>query len=131
MRVRKCHFFWTARDTDAFSWFQSLISAVERDMPKNFLSIHIYLTGKLKADQLTNVMVQSKQADDPITLLKSRTKFGRPDFDTFFSSMRKEESKGEVGVFFCGPHGLKVTLEKACKKNTTSDYLFRFHPEKF
>jgi NADPH oxidase len=66
-------------------------------------------------DMAQNIVLNSVGAAvDPLTELKSRTNFGRPDFTRLFSSMRdgildrtylnglEGEVRTNVGVYFCG-----------------------------
>lgn len=84
----------------------------------NFLRINIYLTQKISEDMLWNIAVNDAGAEyDPLTLLRSRTMFGRPDWMSIYGKMRraiedglympgsKSQLKTKVGVskalFFC------------------------------
>ncbi len=84
-------------------------------MGNEFLRIHTYLTQKLDIDTANNIVLNSVgSAVDPLTELKSRTNFGRPDFPKLFSGMRdgildrsylsglEGDMKTNVGVYFCG-----------------------------
>ena len=56
----------------------------------NFLRINVYLTQKIEEDMLWNIAINDAGADyDPLTLLRSRTMFGRPDWNTIFGKMRQ------------------------------------------
>lgn len=61
---------------------------------EDFLSINIYLTQPVKEDQLKEYKIQQEEMElDPVTRLETRTKFGRPDFETIFdeiSAVHKE-----------------------------------------
>lgn len=55
----------------------------------NFLRINIYLTQKIGEDMLWNIAINDAGADyDPLTLLRTRTMFGRPDWDSIYSRMK-------------------------------------------
>lgn len=55
----------------------------------NFLRINIYLTQKIGEDMLWNIAVNDAGAEyDPLTLLRTRTMFGRPDWNSIYSRMR-------------------------------------------
>jgi NADPH oxidase len=124
-RLRRVEFIWICKDTTSFEWFQNLLSSLEAQSqeaastPGNngneFLKIHTYLTQKLDMDMAQNIVLNSVGAAvDPLTELKSRTNFGRPDFTRLFSSMRdgildrtylnglEGEVRTNVGVYFCG-----------------------------
>jgi NADPH oxidase len=124
-RLRRVEFIWVCKDTSSFEWFQVLLSSLETQsqeaasMPGNnsqeFLRIHTYLTQKIDIDTAENIVLNSVGASqDPLTELKSRTNFGRPNFVRLFSGMREGIQAGtylnglegamrtNVGVYFCG-----------------------------
>lgn len=105
-------FFWICRDAPSFGWFQSLLQEVEAAQADrkswysswsspnlftaNFLRINIYLTQKIGDDMLWNIAVNDAGADyDPLTLLRSRTMFGRPDWKSIYSRMRQAIESGQ------------------------------------
>jgi len=125
-RLRRVEFIWVCKDTNSFEWFQTLLSSLEQQSSEaarvpgssgvEFLKIHTYLTQKLDMDTTQNIVLNSVGADvDPLTELKSRTNFGRPNFGKLFTSMRDGILSGTylsglegglrttVGVYFCGP----------------------------
>lgn len=125
-RLRRVEFIWVCKDTSSFEWFQILLSSLEQQSSEaaripgssgiEFLKIHTYLTQKLDMDTTQNIVLNSVGADvDPLTELKARTNFGRPNFQRFFESMRngildrtylnglEGNMRTTVGVYFCGP----------------------------
>lgn len=65
-------------------------------LPANFLRINIYLTQKIADDMLWNIAVNDAGADyDPLTLLRSRTMFGRPDWKSIYGRMRQAIESGQ------------------------------------
>lgn len=125
-RLRRVEFIWVCRDTTSFEWFQELLSSLEKqsmeaahvvgDSSTEFLKVHTYLTQKLGIDTAQNIMLNSVGTDaDPLTNLKSMTKFGRPDFLEMFKTMKlgiqdrtylsglEGSLRTTVGVYFCGP----------------------------
>jgi len=124
-RLRRVEFIWVCKDTTSFEWFQVLLSSLEDQSQEEamrpgrngseFLRIHTYLTQKLDVDTAQNIVLNSVGAAvDPLTELKSRTNFGRPDFARLFTGMREGildrtylsglegDMKTNVGVYFCG-----------------------------
>lgn len=124
-RLRRVEFIWVCKDTTSFEWFQVLLSSLEAQSQEaaarrggqdnEFLRIHTYLTQKLDIDTAQNIVLNSVGAAlDPLTELKSRTNFGRPDFGRLFEGMRdgildrtylsglEGDMKTNVGVYFCG-----------------------------
>jgi len=62
----------------------------------NFLRINIYLTQKIGDDMLWNIAVNDAGAEyDPLTLLRSRTMFGRPDWKSIYSRMCQAIEAGQ------------------------------------
>lgn len=125
-RLRRVEFLWICKDTNSFEWFQTLLSSLEQQSTEaaripgssgvEFLKIHTYLTQKLDQDTMNNIVLNSVGAEvDPLTELKSRTNFGRPDFCRLFTTMRdgildrsylnglEGSMRTTVGVYFCGP----------------------------
>lgn len=153
-RLRRVEFIWICKDTSSFEWFQVLLSSLETQsqeaasMPGNnsqeFLRIHTYLTQKMDIDTAENIVLNSVGASqDPLTELKSRTNFGRPNFVRLFSGMRDGIQAGtylnglegamrtNVGVYFCGPNQAARDIKKACKAARTNDVNFSFWKEHF
>ncbi|KAI7825420.1 ferric reductase NAD binding domain-containing protein [Kickxella alabastrina] len=136
-RLRKVYFFWTQRDTKSFEWFQDLLKAIEEEdearlemdhdigsyslgrpsvgQDDSMIEIHTYLTGKLNFTQMTHIHLNVGDVD-PITGLRSPTKFGRPNLDLIFRAVAHEHPATDVGVFFCGPHKMGSTIGSAAKK---------------
>ncbi|KAJ1856308.1 hypothetical protein LPJ73_002203 [Coemansia sp. RSA 2703] len=134
-RLRKVYFFWTQRDTKSFEWFQDLLKAIEEEdearmeinhdggaysmrraaATDSMIEIHTYLTGKLNFTQMTHVHLNVGDVD-PITGLRSPTKFGRPNLDIIFRAVAHEHPASDVGVFFCGPHKMGSNIASMAKK---------------
>jgi len=72
-----------------------ILIADEPPFLANFLRINIYLTQKIGEDMLWNIAVNDAGADyDPLTLLRTRTMFGRPDWDSIYSRMKSAIESG-------------------------------------
>ncbi|OTA68778.1 putative FAD binding protein [Hypoxylon sp. EC38] len=153
-RLRRVEFIWVCKDTGSFEWFQTLLSSLESQSNEaaripgsngvEFLKIHTYLTQKLDMDTTQNIVLNSVGADiDPLTELKSRTNFGRPNFQRMFEAMRdgildrtyinglEGSMQTTVGVYFCGPSVAARDIHKAAKAATTREVRFRFWKEHF
>jgi len=118
-RLRKVYFFWTCRAKDDFEWFQSLLASIEAQDNKNFIEIHVYLTGRLKADEAQNVVINDHRGvQDAVTGLRSPTHYGRPNLDRVFEAVKDRHPRTDVGVFFCGPKVLGHALHLACSRWT-------------
>ncbi|KAF7561822.1 hypothetical protein G7046_g2306 [Stylonectria norvegica] len=153
-RLRRVEFIWVCKDTGSFEWFQTLLSSLEEQSNEaallpgssgvEFLKIHTYLTQKLDIDTAQNIVLNSVGAAmDPLTELRSRTNFGRPDFRRLFNTMAdgitnrtylnglEGSMQTTVGVYFCGPSVAARDIKSACKGATTRDVDFRFWKEHF
>ncbi|TKX24347.1 ferric/cupric reductase transmembrane component-like protein 2 [Elsinoe australis] len=160
-RLRRVEFIWVCRDTTSFEWFQALLSSLEEQSLElsspgaggngiEFLRIHTYLTQALDVDTAQNIVLNSVGTEkDPLTELRNRTNFGRPDFAKLLGGMRDglvrgdylgEELGGpaqrkgrrtEVGVYFCGPNNAARHIKKACKDATVDQVKFKFWKEHY
>jgi NADPH oxidase len=116
-RLSKVYFTWVIRDFGAAEWFHSLLHAIEEQDTMNKIEINIYLTAKIKEDDVNNIIVQDVGAEkDAITALRAPTHFGRPNWDRVFSSVVEKHPQTDVGVFFCGPPVLSKTLHQMSNK---------------
>lgn len=143
--LRRVEFFWICRDTPSFGWFQSLLQEVEAaQTDPNFLRINIYLTQKIGEDMLWNIAVNDAGAEyDPLTLLRTRTMYGRPDWKSIYGRIRMaiesgqylpgstSELKTRVGTYFCGPPAIAHALKKECLGANSATVTFSFAKEHF
>ncbi|KAI0361501.1 NADPH oxidase [Trametes cingulata] len=143
--LKRVEFFWVCRDAPSFGWFQTLLQEVEAaQADPNFLRINIYLTQKISEDMLWNIAVNDAGAEyDPLTLLRTRTMFGRPDWKTIYSRMSQAIQSGQyvpgtnaqlktkVGTYFCGPGVLAKAIKEACQAANCSNVEFAFAKEHF
>ena len=82
----------------------------------NFLSINIYLTQKVEEDMLWNIAVNDAGASyDPLTLLRTRTTFGRPDWMSVYGKMKQAI---EIGQYI--PGSKKKMKTKVAVRNALS-----------
>jgi NADPH oxidase 1 len=154
-RLRRVEFIWVCKDTTSFEWFQTLLLSLEEQSFNaagrpgsgpggEFLRIHTYLTQKLDVDTANNIVLNSVGAAvDPLTELKSRTNFGRPDFKRLLAGMRdgildrtylsglEGSERTNVGVYFCGPNAAARDIKRACKAATVPEVNFSFWKEHF
>jgi len=143
--LRRVEFFWVCRDAPSFGWFQSLLQEVENSQADpNFLRINIYLTQKIGEDMLWNIAVNDAGADyDPLTLLRTRTMFGRPDWMSVYGKVKQAIENGQyiqgsnaqlktkVATYFCGPGVLAKAIKTACVHHTNAEVEFSFAKEHF
>ncbi|KII93897.1 hypothetical protein PLICRDRAFT_171599 [Plicaturopsis crispa FD-325 SS-3] len=143
--LRRVEFFWVCRDAPSFGWFQSLLQEVEAaQVDPNFLRINIYLTQKIDQDMMWNIAVNDAGAAyDPLTLLRTRTMFGRPDWKGIYGKMKQAIEAGQyipgsnsqlkttVGTYFCGPGVLAKAIKEATVHHTSANVDFTFAKEHF
>ena len=123
-KLKKVYFIWICRDKGAFEWFQDVPDALKAENLANFLDIKIYLTGRVKEDQ--------KNSKEAITVSKTPTYYGRPNFNELFKCLRKEHQDTNIGVFFCGPKPLANQLLQMCDSHSDiNGTKFFFHKENF
>jgi NADPH oxidase len=151
-RLRRVEFIWVCKDTSSFEWFQTLLSSLEAQSASaattaggpEFLRIHTYLTQRLDSDTTANIYLNSVGMDvDPLTELKTGTKFGRPDFKRMFRAMKdglldqsymaglEGNLRTDVGVYFCGPNSAARDIRRACRDVSGGEVRFRFWKEHF
>ncbi|KAF9263193.1 NADPH oxidase [Marasmius fiardii PR-910] len=132
-RLSKVYFTWVIRDFGAAEWFHSLLHAIEEQDTDGRIEINIYLTAKIKDDDMNNIIVQDVGAEkDSITNLRSPTHFGRPNWDRVFQSISDKHPDSDCGVFFCGPKALSSMLHTMSNKYSRPDRTrFFFGKENF
>lgn len=132
-RLSKVYFTWVIRDFGSAEWFHSLLQAIEEQDTQNRIEINIYLTAKLKEDDMNNIIVQDVGAEkDAITSLRAPTHYGRPNWDRVFGSICEKHPEADVGVFFCGPPAISRTLHiNSNKYSTPGGTQFYFGKENF
>lgn len=137
MSLKKVDFVWVNRNQRSFEWFVNLLSQLEMTQAPlkdkdRFLDMHTYVTSALEKSDMKAVGLQlaldlmyERHERDLITGLKTRSRAGRPNWQTFFQSIRNQ-NKGRVTVFFCGPEAMGRTLRSYCVQ-----FKFAFRKEHF
>ncbi|KAJ7261404.1 NADPH oxidase [Mycena haematopus] len=115
-RLSKVYFTWVIRDFGTAEWFHSLLHAIEEQDTQNRIEINIYLTAKIKEDDMNNIIMSVPR--NAITSLRAPTHFGRPNWDKIFSSIVEKHPESDVGVFFCGPAAIAKTLHIMSNKHS-------------
>lgn len=120
-RLSKVYFVWVIRDFGTAEWFHSLLHAIEEQDTLNRIEISIYLTARIKEDDMNNILVQDVGADrDAITSLRAPTHFGRPNWDKVFANVADKHPSTDIGVFFCGPSALSNQLHTMSVKYSSA-----------
>ncbi|KAJ7584892.1 NADPH oxidase isoform 2 [Mycena floridula] len=132
-RLSKVYFTWVIRDYGAAEWFHSLLRAIEEQDTQNRIEINIYLTARIKEDDMNNIYVQDVGAEkDAVTSLRAPTHYGRPNWDRVFGSLTEKHPDSDIGVFFCGPKVLSTTLHTMSNKySSPNGTRFFFGKENF
>lgn len=156
-RLKRVEFLWVTRSIESFEWFQTLLSSLELQSAQaaeavggpEFLRIHTYLTQRVDANTAANIYLNTVgNAVDPLTELRTKTQYGRPDFKRLFGAMRDglmdqtyldvgqegsitAQMKATVGVYFCGPSAAAREIKTACKATSNDLVKFRFWKEHF
>jgi NADPH oxidase 1 len=160
-KLKRVEFIWICRDPNNFAWFQALLNSLEAQSleqslgdGEDFLRIHTYLTKQMDLDTANNIVLNSiGQERDPLTELRSRTNFGRPNFKRLFGGLRdgiingtympnldrhtdpsfeiKQNVMTTVGVYFCGPSVAARQIKKAALDSSCKEVKFSFWKEHF
>uniref|UniRef100_A0A3P8P735 NADPH oxidase 2 n=1 Tax=Astatotilapia calliptera TaxID=8154 RepID=A0A3P8P735_ASTCA len=132
--TKKIYFYWLCPETQAFEWFADLLQSLEGQMTEKnmmgFLSYNIYLT-RWKEQEAAHFRVHHEAENDPITGLKQKTFYGKPNWDNEFTNITSQHPRSKVGVFLCGPPQLATSLEKQCMSHSAADVKFIFNKENF
>ncbi|XP_034404159.1 cytochrome b-245 heavy chain isoform X1 [Cyclopterus lumpus] len=132
--TKKIYFYWLCPETQAFEWFADLLQSLEGQMSEkgvtDFLSYNIYLT-RWKETEAAHFRVHHEAENDPITGLKQKTLYGKPNWDHEFTNIASQHPGTKVGVFLCGPPQLGKSLEKQSLSHSEGDVKFIFNKENF
>lgn len=140
-KVKKVHFYWTVRSRGEAMWFKQVLEGIAQSDEQNVLDINIHLTNIRNANDVRVLLLRLAQRElweqtgqDTLSQLHSKTTthFGRPDWDSVFSSIKEQHSKqSAIGVFYCGPNSLSKVIRKQCKSKSDSNLKFDFVKERF
>lgn len=137
---RRVAFHWTVRDKASLLWFASLLNRahdLSRTLPRNSLELslttHITTTRRNISTHVFRYLLDGYRTPSApvsaLTGLKTRSRFGRPDFESILADFYREEVRrmeaqgtvgegGKVGVFFCGSPKLGRVISDACAELT-------------
>jgi NADPH oxidase len=59
--LKKVYFYWVNRDEGSWEWFSDILTDLEGKVRKDFLEVHTYFTGALKADDIRNIVFSSSE----------------------------------------------------------------------
>jgi len=131
MKLKRVHFIWLNRGQHSFEWFLEILEDIQRRRINDLINIHIYMTDVkpgLTSGTLNLAMelMFAEKGSDPVTGLRSQTRFGHPDWSELIADFSQRYRGENVNVFFCGPPGLGAKIRPLCKKAG-----FRFRKENF
>ena len=129
---RRTDFHWIVREREDLLWFSTLLNRaydISQTLPSSLLGLRIntYVTNKHKdlSTYVFRYLLDSRRtspsAYSPLTGLKMRSQFGRPDLEEtlrdYHNEMKELQWKGgRVGVFFCGSRSIGAILAQTCTK---------------
>ncbi|CAL8275668.1 unnamed protein product [Arctogadus glacialis] len=132
--TKKIYFYWLCPETQAFEWFADLLQSLEGQMTEkglaDFLNYNIYLT-RWKENEAAHFRVHHEAENDPITGLKQKTLYGKPNWDNEFTNIGAKHPGTKVGVFLCGPTVLGKALARQCLSHSEGGVEFIFNKENF
>ncbi|CAL8302018.1 unnamed protein product [Gadus morhua 'NCC'] len=132
--ITKIYFYWLCPETQAFEWFADLLQSLEGQMTEkglaDFLNYNIYLT-RWKENEAAHFRVHHEAENDPITGLKQKTLYGKPNWDNEFTNIGAKHPGTKVGVFLCGPTVLGKALARQCLSHSEGGVEFIFNKENF
>ena len=97
------------------------------------MEINCFLTCKMSPEQSLYLHLLNEEGGlvDPVTGLKAKTIYGRPNFEKLFHNWTRRFENKSVGVFYCGPKVLALQVKWNCIKNSKKEVSFKFHEETF
>ena len=132
--AKRVDFHWMVREKNSLLWFSDLLNRahdLSRSLPAGSLdlNIHTHVTiGRSISEHIFCYLLDEYRSErcqtSALTGLKSRSHFGRPDFQailkSFHEDVRQEVLQGvtkknrKIAVFFCGAPGLGTMLSDLC-----------------
>eukprot|EP01064_Diplonema_japonicum_P029212 TRINITY_DN4659_c2_g1_i1.p1 TRINITY_DN4659_c2_g1~~TRINITY_DN4659_c2_g1_i1.p1 ORF type:complete len:1265 (+),score=316.66 TRINITY_DN4659_c2_g1_i1:31-3825(+) len=128
LQPAKTYFYWLVGEEEQFSWFADIMNDVKTTSDK--VEIHTHLTGAFDLETYTERL---KTDDVPWSVQKT----GRPNWKKIFPKIVATHTPSEpsvthrIGVFYCGPPELGITLSSMCEKASTQGVRFTFNREVF
>uniref|UniRef100_A0A8C5DM21 NADPH oxidase 2 n=1 Tax=Gouania willdenowi TaxID=441366 RepID=A0A8C5DM21_GOUWI len=118
--TKNIYFYWLCPETQAFEWFADLLHSLEGQMEErgvsDFLSYNMYLT-RWKQEDAEHYWVQHQAENDPITGLKQKTHFGKPNWDNEFTSIASKHPRGCKNQTICNSNSnFKLDIADTSKK---------------
>ena len=141
LKLNKIYFFWICPSIDTFEWFGEMLKTLENELSevhnlKNLLEYKIYFTKGWSTCEAKEIVAHKNDMLDLLTGLKSKTNYGRPNFDLFFKELSSSiainnDATENIGVFFCGPKELSSQIHSYSNIHSNSKVRFIYNKEKF
>uniref|UniRef100_A0A1I8IXU9 NAD_binding_6 domain-containing protein n=1 Tax=Macrostomum lignano TaxID=282301 RepID=A0A1I8IXU9_9PLAT len=116
-KLKRLYFYWICPDCRAFEWFAALLQDLERDLQRmdgddyaQLLDIRVHLTGSVETRQAREIASREGDEADCLTGLRTRTHYGRPNWDLELRNLAAKHPDTSIGIFFCGPGQLAKDL---------------------
>ncbi|XP_023007323.1 putative respiratory burst oxidase homolog protein H [Cucurbita maxima] len=138
---QKAYFYWVTKEQASFDWFKGVLDDVAEYNQDNIIEMHIHLSCVYKEGDVRSVfitMLQKIQQSrgeqvDVLSGSRTRTNFGRPDWEKVFARLASVHKGSEIGVFYCGEYSPVKELRGHCQNfsDGSTSTRFRFHKENF
>lgn len=138
--IKKLYFHWATRDQNAFSWFSHCLNQVTKLDEEGRIEVHTHLTNLNKDPRaavlkMMQTFVHNRTGHDVLSGLKTKTRthFGRADWNGIFKTLVEKHPNETVGVFFCGPRAFQLSIQDMCNRHSinNNNVTFDFHSETF
>ena len=145
-RTKRAFFYWTTRDPDHFTWFQSLMDDIYQSDPDHIVQTRHFLTSAKQDDRdlgavLLNYATKSAHKKTNVDLVlghysHQQVEVGRPKWKRELLSVKQDAKmlgQSKCGIFLCGPSRMADDIERNSKKisRTDPDFHFYFSKETF
>merc|ERR1712203_463970 len=115
-------FFWLCRGQDEFEWFYDLLQDSVQGPNKKRVEVNLFQTGVVELSKVKPLDCGFKQF------------LGKPNWARIFGQLAKDNPGEEIGVFLCGPQGVRHDLQQAASgihAQSTNGTRFEVHAENF
>jgi len=135
--LRKVYFHWTVREANAPEWFKESLQEVAARDDSHLCDINVYFTGGTP-DNVTGLLMDLartlRHEQDSMCIvsgvqLRTKTHFGRPDFEAIIRDTAARHPDSRIGVLFCGPTAIARVLRGIIRR--TPHPSITLHKENF
>lgn len=139
-KMKRAYFYWTTRDPNAFTWFQSFMNELFLKDENNVLQCRHFLTSMEEDHRdlgavLLHHATRSKHRRTGHDLILGhrsihKVDVGRPKWNKEFRNIKynaQELGHKKCGIFLCGPTKMAESVQKAAAKVTKEDAKFHMY----